>query len=87
MNAVMKNVNELFDGACKDMDEALKADVKAEEDMIAQVISQSSGDAAAKKRQVSERADCVKRIKNIEAQVFTLCSGYGFDEDFTKLKA
>ena len=87
VNAVMKNVKSLIEDACSDMEDALKADVKAEEDIISQVISASSADAATKKKQIHERAECVKRLEDIESQIFQICEGYGLGRDFLQVKA
>ena len=87
VNAIMKNVKDMFEGACEDMENALKADVKTNEDTLNQLIAESQADATTKKKQLQERSRCVKRLEDIESQIFQICEGYGLSRDFLQVKA
>ena len=87
VNSIMKNITDLFDRACDDMKAALQKDIKDEENTIELTIAAKKEDAETQRKRVAARAESVKGLKEIENEVYRVCSDYGLDRDFLQVKS
>ena len=69
------------------MKAALQKDIKDEENTIELTIAAKKEDAETQRKRVAARAESVKGLKEIENEVYRVCSDYGLDRDFLQVKS